>query len=78
MNKDEYYSWIAENDTYPPHSHKFIVEFYTGEVYQFYRRFGTFDTRTEARKWSRNYREKYTTPGFISQIIITKMCEVIE
>ena len=28
MNKDAYYSWIEENDTYPEHSHKWIVGLY--------------------------------------------------
>ncbi len=29
MNKDEYYDWIDSQDTYPEHSHKWIVGLYT-------------------------------------------------
>jgi hypothetical protein len=47
MSKEEYYKWIEENDTYPEHSHKWIVRTYTGGEL-FYRNFGTFETKEEA------------------------------
>ena len=47
MEKEEYCKYIEENDTYPEHSHKWIVRTYTdagaynpNEV--FYRNFGPF------------------------------------
>jgi hypothetical protein len=28
MDREEYYKWIEENDTYPEHSHQWIVKTY--------------------------------------------------
>jgi hypothetical protein len=83
MNKDEYYSWVAENDTYPEHSHKWIVRTYTdtsnfnpNEL--FYRNFGPFETKEEAQEFIENYKDKYTKPGFISRYSIEPLCEVLK
>ena len=80
MNKDAYYEWIKENDTYSEHSHKFIVGLYTewGADEFLHRYFGPFDTREEAKVFSADYRDKYTKPGFISRTKIFPLCEVEE
>jgi hypothetical protein len=46
MNKDAYYEWIDENDTYPKHSHKWIVGLYNKyeSVEALHRYFGPFET----------------------------------
>lgn len=79
MNKDAYYDWIAENDTYPEHSHKWIVGLYN--KYEgaegLHRYFGTFETKLQAKEFASNYREKYTKPGFISSVRVFPLCEVL-
>jgi len=80
MNKDAYYDWIEENDTYPEHSHKFFVALYTKYegIEGYHRYFGTFDTREEAKVFAADYKDKYTKPGFISMTRIFAMCEVVK
>jgi hypothetical protein len=81
MNKDAYYDWIAENDSYPEHSHKFLVALYTpdgGRFDMLHRYFGPFETQNEARVFASNYREKYTKPGFISSMRVFPLCEVVK
>ena len=79
MNKDAYYDWIAENDTYPTHNHKWIVGLYNKYegVEALHRYFGVFETQNEARIFASNYKDKYTKPGFISKTKIFPMCEVV-
>ncbi len=79
MNNDAYYDWIEENDTYPAHSHKWMVGFYNKYegIEALYRFFGTFSTKQEAREFAANYRDKYTKPGFISSIRFFPLCEVV-
>jgi hypothetical protein len=82
MNKDAYYDWIAENDTYPEHSHKWIVRTYTDTSYfnpneLFYRNFGPFETKEEAKEFIENYKVKYTTEEFITRYSIQPLCEVL-
>ena len=75
-NKDEYYKWIEENDTYPSHSHKWIVKTYIDNQ-MFYRNFGTFETKEEAKEFIENYKKKYTTKGWITRYSIQGLCEVL-
>ncbi len=78
FDKDEYYSWIAENDTYPEHSHKWIVELYTGlSVDSYFRSLGPFDTKEDAHKFSQHYKKTYTKRGFIYRASIKPLCEVL-
>ena len=85
MDREEYYKYIEENDTYPSHSHKWIVRTYTfgpfsdvgGKKDMFYRTFGTFETKEEAKEFIENYRVKYTTKGFITRYSIQGLCEVL-
>ena len=80
MNKDAYYDWIAENDTYPQHSHQWIVGLYTpdgGRFDMLHRYFGPFEDKLQAKEFAANYREKYTKPGFISSIRVFPLCEVL-
>ena len=77
MSKEEYYKYIEENDTYPEHSHKWIVRTYTGDKL-FYRNFGTFETKEEAKEFIENYKVKYTTKGFITRYSIQGVCEVVQ
>lgn len=51
MNKDAYYDWIAENDTYPEHNHKWIVALYSRHegVDGLHRYFGTFETKKKQK-----------------------------
>lgn len=81
-NKEEYYKWIEENDTCPPHYHKWIVKTFTdtsdfnpNEL--FYRNFGPFETKEEAKEFIENYKVKYTTKGFITRYSIQPLCEVL-
>jgi hypothetical protein len=76
MTKEDYYKYIEENDTYPEHSHKWIVRTYTGDK-MFYRNFGTFETKEEAKEFIENYKVKYTTKGFITRYSIQGLCEVL-
>jgi hypothetical protein len=78
MNKDAYYDWIAENDTYPEHSHKWIVALYSRHegVEGLHRYFGVFETQNEARVFASNYKDKYTKPGFIRSVRVFPLCEV--
>ena len=76
MNKEEYYKHIEEHDTYPEHSHKWIVRTYTGDKL-FYRNFGTFETKEEAKEFIENYKVKYTTKGFITRYSIQALCGLV-
>jgi hypothetical protein len=75
-DKEEYFEYIEENDTYPEHSHKWIARTYI-EHYMFYRNFGTFETKEEAKEFIENYKVKYTTKGFITRCSIQALCEVL-
>ena len=79
MTKEEYYKWIEQNDTYPEHSHKFLVALYTKYegIEAIHRYFGTFDTREEAKIFATDYKEKYTKPDFISRTKILPLCEAL-
>ena len=79
MTKEEYYKWIESKDSYPEHSHQWIVRTYTdtsdfnpNEL--FYRNFGPFETQAKARSWIDNYKKQYTKPGFISRVSIEAIC----
>jgi hypothetical protein len=81
MDREEYYKWIEENDTYPEHSHQWIVrtyiDSYDGTSEEFYRNFGTFETKEQAKEFIRNYKIKYTTKRFITKYHIQPLCEVL-
>lgn len=84
MNKEEYYKWIEDNDTYPKHSHQWILRTYTagpfndigGSKHIFYRNFGPFETSQEAKRFIEDYKTKYTTNGFISMYSIEAICSI--
>jgi hypothetical protein len=80
MNKDAYYDWIAENDSYPEHSHQFFVALYTKyeSIEAIHRYFGPFLDRTEAKIFASNYKDKYTKPDFITRSKIFPLCEVVK
>ena len=80
MNKEAYYDWIDENDSYPEHSHKWIVGLYNKYegVEALHRYFGVFETKEEAKVFAAEYREKYTKPGFISSVRVFPLCEVVK
>ena len=75
MDKEAYFKYIEGNDTYPSHSHKWIVRTYTGELN--YRTFGPFETKEEAKEFIENYKVKYTTKGFITEYSIQALCEAL-
>jgi len=77
--KDAYHDWIDENDTYPSHSHKWIVGLYNKYegVEALHRYFGPFDTREDAKVFAADYREKYTKSDFITRSKIFPLCEVV-
>jgi hypothetical protein len=81
MNKEAYYKYIGENDTYPSHSHKWIVrtyiDSYDGVDEEFYRNFGPFGTKEEAKEFIRNYKINYTTRKFITKYHVQPLCEVL-
>lgn len=78
--KDEYYQWVEENDSYPEHSHKWMVGLYCKYkgLEAVHRYFGPFDTNEQARSWAADYKDKYTKPDFIKSIRIHPICEVLE
>jgi len=79
MNQDAYYDWIDSQDTYPEHSHKFIVGLYTGGRCEFlHRYFGPFETKKEAKIFAADYKDKYTKPGFIGSVRVFPLCEVVK
>jgi len=79
MNKDAFYKWMESNDFYPEHSHKWMVGVYNKYegVEAIHRYFGTFDDKLKAREWASEYKDKYTTTGFITNIKIFPICEVL-
>jgi len=79
MDQKTYYDWIDENDTYPSHSHKWIVGLYNKYegVEALHRYFGPFETKNEAWVFAADYRDKYTKPGFISNVRVLPLCEVV-
>ena len=80
MNKDVYYDWIKENDTYPEHSHKYLVALYNtyNGIEASHRYFGPFNTREEAKVFAAIYKEEYTKPGLITRTRILPLCEVVK
>jgi len=76
MNKEEYYKYIEENDTYPSHSHKWIVITYTGDKL-FYRNFGTFETKEEPKpdyyKGEKSYADELKKLRDTSTIPVSKI-----
>ena len=44
----------------------------------FYRNFGTFETKEEAKEFIENYKVKYTTKGFITRYSIQALCSIIK
>jgi hypothetical protein len=79
MNKEAYYDWIDENDTYPKHSHKWIVGLYNKYegVEALHRYFGPFDTKEYAKVFISHYKEEYVKPDFITRSKIFPLCEVL-
>jgi hypothetical protein len=79
MDQKTYYDWIDENDTYPEHSHKWIVGLYNKYegVEALHRYFGVFETREDAKVFAADYREKYTKSDFITRSKIFPLCEVV-
>lgn len=78
MNREEYWDWIESQDTYPTHSHKWIVGLYTGGRTKLLHRYlGPFDTQEQAKVFASNYKDNYTKPGFISSVEICPLCEVL-
>jgi hypothetical protein len=72
MNKDAYYDWIDENDSYPKLYNK-----YEG-LEALHRYFGPFDTKEDAKVFAADYKDKYTKPGFISSVRVFPLCEVVK
>jgi hypothetical protein len=78
MNKDAYFDWVNSQDTYPEHSHKFLVALYTGgRCEMLHRYFGPFEDRVDAKVFIQHYKKEYTKPGFISRTKIFPLCEVL-
>lgn len=79
-DKDSFYHWVEQNDSYPEHSHKWIAGVYNKYkgVEAIHRYFGVFQTQQQAREWASKYKDKYTTEGFITSIRVFPICEVIE
>ena len=81
-NKEAYSKYIEGKDTYPPHFYEWIVKTFTdtsdfnpNEL--FYRNFGPFETKEEAKEFIENYKVKYTTKGFITRWYVQPLCEVL-
>ena len=81
MNREEYYKYIEENDSYPEHTHQWIVrtyiDTYDGTDKMFYRNFGPFETKEKAKEFIENYKVKYTTKGFITRWSVQALCGVL-
>lgn len=79
MDREKYLQWVAERDNYPKHEHSFFVTFYTNYEGKktLHRYFGPFPSKETAKEWAFLYRKKYTRPGFIADMRIQAMCEVL-
>ena len=79
MNEADFYKWVESNDTYRTQSHKWMVGVYNKYegVEAIHRYFGTFETKEDAREWASEYKDKYTTPGFIKSIRIFPIFNVL-
>jgi len=82
IDREAYSKYIEGKDNYPSHSHKWIVRTFTdtsdfnpNEL--FYRNFGPFETKEEAKEFIENYKVKYTTKRFITSYSIQGICEVL-
>ena len=65
----------TSQDTYPEHSHQFILIAYIGERPRIrYRNFGPFPSKQDAIDFKEEYKKKYTSPGLISQWLIDPLC----
>ena len=75
--REDYLQWVSENDSYPEHSHQYLVSSYVGSPKRFYRNFGPFDSQDEAMNWMGEYVKKYTTKGFITEYRAMPVCEAL-
>jgi len=83
--KEDCYQFIRENDSYPKHSHQWVVTTYTANPFKegggrgdaFYRNFGPFESKDGAKNWIDSYKVKYTTRGFITKYQVLGLCEVL-
>ncbi len=86
LAKERYYQFVYDNDKYPKHSHQWIVTTYTtnpfktdgGRNHAFYRNFGPFDSKDDAKSWIDAYKAKYTKRGFITKYEVLGLCEALE
>jgi hypothetical protein len=77
IGRNDYLQWVSENDSYPTHSHLYIITSYVGSPKRFYRNFGPFNSQEEAMSWMREYVKKYTTKGFITEYRTMPVCEAL-
>jgi len=83
--KEAYYEYISQNDSYPEHSHQWVVTTYIADPREgnnkgkpaFYRNFGPFDSKETAKEWIESYKAKYTTRRFITKYEVLGLCEVL-
>jgi hypothetical protein len=53
------------------------IDNYDGTDKVFYRNFGTFETKEEAKEFIVEYKKTYTTKGFITKYSIQALCKVL-
>ena len=77
LSREGWLEQVEQNDSYPKHSHQYIVSSYVGSPKRFYRSFGPFKSQEEAMKWMGEYVKKYTTKGFITEYRTMPVCEAL-
>jgi hypothetical protein len=78
-DKAEFHKRVYQNDSYPPHSHTFVVCLYTRWLGKevVHRFLGPFNSREVAWDWGKAYIKRYTEPCFIVRMEVMPMCEVL-
>lgn len=77
LSRESWLEQVEQNDSYPKHSHQYIVSSFVGSPKRFYRNFGPFNSQEEAMSWMREYVKKYTTKGFITEYRTMLVCEAL-
>lgn len=77
LSREGWLEQVEQNDSYPKHSHQYVVSSYVGSPKRFYRSFGPFKSQEEAMKWMSDYVKKYTTKGFITEYRTMPVCEAL-
>lgn len=76
-NREQWFEYINQNDSYPKHSHQWTVVLKVGKPRKFFRSFGPFPSKKLAKDWVLSYKKKYTKPGFITGWELLPLCQIL-